>query len=177
MAWTAPATFTDGSILTGAQMNAISANLNETAPAKATTAGGFIVTTGANTVIQRDPASDTINTAQSTTSTTFVDLGPGPIAGPVTSGLRAIVWMTAQVNNSLAATESIASLAISGATTLAADDNNGVSNQASAALADVTVARCWRVAVTPGANTYTMKYRVAAGTGNFRRRAVVVLPG
>lgn len=176
MPWTAPAVFTDGSILTGSQMNAISANLNETAPAKATSAGGFIMTSGANTVIQRDAASNTVNASSSVTSTSYVALSGAELIN-VISGTRVILWMTAQVNNSVANVESIMSVAISGATTTGADDNVSVANQSASALSDVTVSRCVRLAVTAGTNTYTPMYRVgAASTGNFRRRSFVAIP-
>lgn len=180
MAWTAPATFTDGSILTAAQLNAMRDNFNETAPAKATGAGGYIVSNGVNSVVQRDPNSDTVNTAQSSTSTSYVDLTTsGPAPGPVVSGTRVIVWMTAQMNNSTAGAETIASVAVSGATTIAADDNYCIDVQqaAAATFADVTACRAVRLTVTAGSNTYTMKYRVTSGTGTWRRRSAVVLPG
>lgn len=180
MAWTAPATFTDGSILTAAQLNAMRDNFNETAPAKATAAGGFIVTSGVNSVMQRDPVSDTVNTSQTTTSTSYVDLASaGPTAGPVTSGTRVIVWMTAQMNNATAAAETLASVAVSGATTTAADDNYCVEVQQAtgATFADVTACRAVRLTVTAGSNTFTMKYRVVSGTGTYKRRCVVVIPG
>lgn len=178
MAWTAPATFTDGSILTASQLNAMRDNFNETAPAKATAAGGFIVTAGVNSVIQRTPSSDTINTSQTTTSTSYVDLTTvGPTCSSVVSDVRVIVWMTCQLNNSGASNESIASVAVSGATTIAGDDNVSLDNQSASAFSDITACRAVRLTVTAGTNTYKMVYRVTAGTGTFRRRSMVVLPG
>lgn len=181
MAWTAPATFTDGSILTAAQLNAMRDNFNETAPAKATGAGGYIVSNGVNSVVQRDPNSDTVNTSQTQTSTSYVDLATvGPAPGPVVSGTRVIVWMTAQMNNNTANAETIASVAVSGATTIAADDNYCLDVQqptTGTAFIDICSSRAVRLTVTAGSNTYTMKYRVTAGTGTWRRRSMVVLPG
>lgn len=53
MAWTTPLTAVSGSILTAAQWNAsVRDNLNETAPAKATTADRMFVTTGPNALQQ-----------------------------------------------------------------------------------------------------------------------------
>jgi hypothetical protein len=180
MAWTAPATFTDGSVLTAAQLNAMRDNFNETAPAKATGAGGYIVSNGVNSVVQRNPVSDTINVAQTTTSTSYVDLASvGPTAAGVVSDTRVVVWFTAQPNNNAAGAESIASIAISGATSSAADDNVSVSLQqpsTGTAFIDVTVCRAVRFTVTPGTNQFQFKYRVSAGTGSFRRRSIVVLP-
>ncbi|MDT4991412.1 MAG: hypothetical protein QOH97_1304 [Actinoplanes sp.] len=177
MAWTAPATFTDGSILTAAQLNAMRDNFNETAPAKATGAGGFIATNGVNSVIQRNPGSDTVNTSETTTSTSFVDLATvGPRALSVVTDVRAIVWFTAQLNNSGAGNESIVGVAVSGATTAAADDNVSLDNQSATAFSDITACRATRFTVTAGTNNFTAKYRVTAGTGAFRRRQIVVIP-
>src|SRR3954469_8286719 len=53
MAWTAPATYTSGNVLTAAMMNAISANLNETGPAKATTSNQLLVSDAANSIFPR----------------------------------------------------------------------------------------------------------------------------
>jgi hypothetical protein len=180
MAWTAPATFSDGSILTAAQLNAMRDNFNETAPAKATAAGGYIVSNGVNSVVQRDPNSNTFNTATTSTSTSYVDLtGTGPAAGPVVSGTRVIVWFTAQMNNNTVNTETICSVAVSGTTTIAADDNYCIDVQqptTGTAFIDITACRAVRLTVTAGSNTYTMNYRVTAGTGSWRRRSLVVLP-
>jgi hypothetical protein len=177
MAWTAPATFTDGSILTAAQLNAMRDNFNETAPAKATAAGGFIVSSGVNSVIQRTPVSDTVNTQQTTTSTSYVDLTTvGPSCSSVVSDVRVILWMTVQANNATASAEACASPAVSGATTTAADDNYCVDVQSASASSDITVARCVRLTVTAGTNNFVLKYRVTSGTGSFRRRSMVVIP-
>jgi hypothetical protein len=164
---------------TAAQFNQyVRDNLNETAPAVATAAGGFIVTDGVNSVIQRTPGSDTVNTSQTTTSTSYVDLTTvGPRALAVVSDVRAIVYFTTQLNNSGANNESIVSVAVSGATTVAPDDNVSLDNQAASAFSDITCCRATRFNVTAGSNDYTMKYRVTAGTGTFRRRQIVVLPG
>lgn len=177
MAWTAPATFTDGSVLTGAQLNAMRDNFNETAPAKATAAGGFIVSNGVNSIIQRNIVSDTINTQQTTTSTSFVALATaGPTCLNVVSDTRVLLFMTCQLNNNTANQESIAAAAISGATTAIADDNTSIDNQSASASSDITGSRIVRHTVTPGTNTFTMQYRVTGGTGAFRRRSMVAMP-
>lgn len=171
--------------LTAAQWNAsVRDNLLTTGPAVASSAGGYIVTSGVNAVVQRNPGSDTVNLAQTATSTSYIDLGATPTPGPdvqnIVSGTRCIVFLTAQMNNNTAGAESISSVAVSGATTIAADDNVSCDVQqptTGTAFIDITAARCVRLTVTAGSNNYTMKYRVSAGTGTFKRRSVVVLPG
>lgn len=167
-------------MLTAAQLNAMRDNFNETAPAKATAAGGFIVTNGVNSVIQRMPSSDTVNTSQTSTSTSYVDLtSVGPTCSNVVSDVRVIVWMVAQMNNNGASNETIASVAVSGATTTAADDNYCIDVQqptTGTAFIDICSSRVVRLTVTAGTNTYTMKYRVTGGTGTWKRRSMVVIP-
>ena len=49
MAWTSPRTYTTGELITASILNThVRDNLNETAPAKVTTAGDILVGTGAN---------------------------------------------------------------------------------------------------------------------------------
>lgn len=169
------------SAFTAAQFNQyVRDNLNESAPAKATGAGGYIMSNGVNSVIQRNPGSDTINTSQTSNSTSYVDLASvGPRALAVVSDVRALVFFTAQMNNNTASTETITSVAVDGATTIAPDDNVSIAvdQPSGGAFVDVTCCRATRFSVTAGSNDYTMKYRVTGGTGTWRRRQLVVLPG
>lgn len=179
MAWSTPLTAVSNATLTAAQWNAsVRDNLAETAPAKATAAGNFFVSTGANTIAQRIPVSDTINTSQTTTSTSFVDLSSLPSV-TTTSDTRIIVWFAAQMNNTVVGAESITSVAVSGTTTTAADDDVSCDVQqpsSGTAFIDITSSRVVRLTVTPGSNTYRLRYRVSAGTGAFKRRTIVALP-
>ena len=50
MAWTTPRIWDDGIIISAAQMNAVSDNLRETAPAKAEAYGDIFYATGANQI-------------------------------------------------------------------------------------------------------------------------------
>ncbi len=53
MSWTTPRTWVNGEIPGATEMNAhVRDNMNETAPAKATTAGELIVVTGANAIAE-----------------------------------------------------------------------------------------------------------------------------
>lgn len=178
MSWSTPLTAVSNATLTAAQWNAsVRDNLLVTVVALATAAGNMFVSTGANALAQRVPSSDTVNTSQTSTSTSYVDLASvGAQCASVVSDIRVIVWMTAQMNNGTASQDSISSVAVSGATTTAADDNYCLDVQSPTAFTDMTAARTVRLTVTAGTNTYTQKYRVTGGTGTFRRRSMVVLP-
>lgn len=178
MAWTTPLTAVSNASLTAAQWNAsVRDNLLTTAPALATAAGNLFVSSGANSLAQRVPASDTINTSQTTTSTSYVDLATvGPQTNSVVSDIRVITWSTAQFNNGGASNESIVGILISGATSTAPDDNISLDNQSASAFSDITATRVTRWTVTAGTNNFRQQYRVTAGTGTFRRRSLVTLP-
>jgi hypothetical protein len=114
---------------------------------------------------------------ETTTSTSYVDLAtPGPAATiTVPASGKARVTITAAVFNS-GTDQCSVGIAVSGATTTAADD-------ARALRTTITAAHFWRVSMstvftglTPGSTTFTMKYRVNAGTGNFSVREINAEP-
>lgn len=151
-------------------------NLNETAPAKATVAGRVIVTTGANSVAEREVKQSIITTQQTTTSSSFTDLAtPGPTV-TVTTGTRALVWFAAQMANSLANTVTQCSVAVSGATTIAASQTDDLYNDGLGAN-NANRASVMHLfdALTPGVNTFKLQYRVNTGTGTFYDRTLGVM--
>lgn len=181
MSWSTPLTAVSNATLTAAQWNAsVRDNLLVTAPALATAAGNMFVSSGANVLAQRVPNSDTVNTSETTTSTSYVNLTTaGPTASSVVSDVRVIVWWTVQSNTATVSTDSLSSIDVSGATTTAATDNycTDVGQPGSGtAFLDVSASRVVRLTVTAGTNTYKVVYRVTGGTGTFKRRTIVVLP-
>lgn len=181
MAWTTPLSAVSNATLTAAQWNAsVRDNLLVTAVALATAAGNMFISSGANSLAQRIPSSDTINTQETTTNTSYTNLTTvGGTCASVVSDVRVIVWWTVQSNTATVSTESISSIDISGATTTAPSDNYCTDVQqpsTGTAFLDVSVARTVRLTVTAGSNTYTMKYRTTGGTATFRRRSIVTLP-
>ena len=110
-----------------------------------------------------------VSTSQTTTSTSYADLATvGPTATVVSKGTVAVVlWADVQSTTSGSAASSPA---VSGATTTAASDTWG------AIASDSTRTTVgWAVfTITPGSNTYTIKYRVTGGTGTFRDRRMFV---
>lgn len=178
MAWTAPMTAVANAVFTSSQYNThVRDNLLETAPAKATVAGTYSIATGPNSIQERVPTTAEVNTNEGTSTTTYTDLAtPGPSV-TVTTGTKAIVWFNSQVVNSSANVETYATVEVSGATTISADDSWAICQDGAPA------SQFWGFGTTTmfttlnsGSNTFTMKYRVSAGTGTYRRRNIIVLP-
>lgn len=98
----------------------------------------------------------------------------------VTTGTTALVWLFANSTIPVACVNSI-SFAVSGATTLAASDTNGVSTENETGISGVKVALSGMIYVTgltAGSNTFTMKYKQTNGVAGavFSSRTIGVLP-
>lgn len=180
MTWSTPLTAVANAALTAAQWNAsVRDNLNETAPAKATSNGSYFVGTGSNAIAERTSAVASNTLTDTTTATTFGDLSStsGP-AVTVTSGQRALVLVASRIVNNTVGAVSRTGWAISGATTLGASVDLSVAAEAAVVSQDFWVSGAWLyTGFTAGSNTITMKYRVdSASTGSFGDRRVSVLP-
>jgi hypothetical protein len=176
MAWISPPTFVSGAVLTAAQLNILSGNLNETAAAKATTQGQFFVATAANQLAPRLPVQTSANITESTASTTFADLTTfGPTAD-TTTGLWALVCMQAMVQPGTSGASGQIGIEVTGATTIAASTIY-LSLTAAAVNQQVTCAGVRTiVGLTSGLNSFTMKYAVTGGTVQFGRRFLSIVP-
>lgn len=175
MAWTTPPTLTDGQVLTGAHTQIWRDDLLETGPAKATTTGRILVTTGANSIAERVVDSNRVSTAETTTSTSYAALAtPGPTL-TVTTGGRALVSINAALSNGTLGQRTYASIAISGATTTAAADSESFNFQVYGSNAEhrggVTAVHF----LTAGSNIFTMQYKVSGGTATISNRAIQVM--
>jgi hypothetical protein len=170
-------TAVSNSTLTAAQWNAsVRDNLLMTVPAVTTAAGTIFVGTAANTVGQRVVTSDTIDTSETTTSTTFVDITTVGPQVTLTTGVLALIFYAAQMNNSTVGSASLVSWAVSGATSVAAGDATSINIDAAATFQDVRAADVRRATgLTAGSNTFKLQYRVSANTGTFLRRHLVVM--
>lgn len=178
MAWSAPMTAVAGATFTAAQFNQyVRDNLNETAPAKATAASQLFVSTGANAIATRQPSSNFISTNQSTSSTSYTNLATVGPTVTVTTGTIAMVWFAASASNATSDSMTACSVAVSGASTVAASDNWMVQTDG------VTAGNFTRgsgmhvfTGLTPGTNTFQMKYRAGSFTASFQFREISVLP-
>lgn len=169
-------------VFSAAQFNQfVRDNLNETAPAKATAAGSHFVATGVNAIVERLTQGATDLNSGTTTATSFANLDAPAAIGPtvtVETGPSALVIVQSQLSNSGAGSSRMA-YEVSGATTIAAADNRGTGVFGSAGVAIIassTALHFAGVALTPGVNTFTAKYRVSSGTGTFTQRRIIVFP-
>lgn len=180
MAWSTPLTAVANASLTAAQWNAsVRDNLLMTAPAVATTAGMIIGITAANSIAQRVPDAQQQLGGETTTSTTYTGTlsGGAGSAGPsVTQACtRALISFSCRQSTSVATTNVWTSVAVSGASTIAASDNYATSM-------DILNAQIFHglsyveKGMTQGNNTFQMQYRVSGGTGTFATRRINVVP-
>jgi hypothetical protein len=180
MSWTTPLTAVANASLTAAQWNAsVRDNLLGTAPALATTAGSIFATTAANSIAERIPTNNTSFGSETTTSASYTATlsGGAGTSGPgvvVTTGPKALISFHARQSSSVGGTNVWSSVAISGATTIAANDNWAISYDQAG---QIFHGLCYlEASLTPGSNTFTEQYRVSGGTGTFAARRINVVP-
>jgi hypothetical protein len=186
VAWTTLPTYSDGNVLTAAQLNAIAANINESAPAKATATGRLIVTTAANAIAERVPTVARITGgAQTTTSTTLTDLTTtGPQIATLATGTSAIFTVSAFCFNTSAGQGCYVGCAVSGASTIAGDLFRSLRIMSGAASENSKQSYIGAFGngggtnLTAGNNTFTAKYASTSGaaTATFDERELMVLP-
>lgn len=178
MSWSAPMTAVAGATFTAAQFNQyVRDNLNQTAPALATAASQIPVSTGANAIAMRTPSTTSILTSQSTSSTSYTDLATVGPTLTATTGTIALVWFSAALSTNVTNSQSLCSVAVSGASSVAASDNWAAFSDG---IASGNFVRFGQMHVftglTIGSNTFTMKYRAGSNTATFQWRELSVLP-
>lgn len=115
-----------------------------------------------------------VDTEQTTTSTSFTDLATAGPAVTASTGTRALIVFSALMYQTTGGT-GYCSVAVSGATTLAANDTNAIT-YASTAFGSSMCRVLLLSSLTAGSNTFTMKYRTTANTLNAGRRSIAVIP-
>lgn len=183
MAWTAPMTAVANAVFTAAQFNThVRDNFLETAPAKATTQGTVFVANSANSIVERFPSTASVNANEALASLgSFQDLTtPGP-AVTVDTGTKALVWFAASGGDTTTATSvNEVSVAVSGATTIAASINWELRIQPGTANVFNRVSGLHVfTTLNAGSNVFTLKYQGANGTAGqhfFNQREILVLP-
>lgn len=118
-----------------------------------------------------------VTTSETTTSTSYVGLTtPQTVTVTVGANGLLLVGFGAQMSNS-GANFSSASVALSGANTVAAADDWRILQSAATGASAVGVGRTWLfTGLTPGSTTVTLQFKVAATTGTFANRNVWALP-
>src|SRR5574343_510386 len=118
-------------------------------------------------------------TVQATTSTTYTDLatvGPARTAPVGTTG-KALVMLSSTIISAVGGNTAAMSVAISGASTVAASDAYCLLAQASGGSYTFSLSRAVLfTGLTAGSNTFTAKYRVSSGTATFLSRDIAVFP-
>lgn len=178
MAWTSPMTAVANAAFTAAQFNThVRDNLLETAPGKATESGTYFTGNGANAIVERKVGLDfKTSTTETTTSTSYTDLATTGPTITVTTGTRAIVVISARMENNTAGQGCFVGYDISGAHTEAATDVNSLIFESDSAGQAMAASHVTMHTLTAGSNTFTAKYKVDGGTGSFSRRKIVVMP-
>jgi hypothetical protein len=178
MAWTAPMTAVAGNIWTSAEFNAhIRDNLLETMPGKATAANRMYISNGLNSIAERVPSTATVATAQTTSSTSYTNLTTVGPQVTVTTGTAALVWAVVRCQHSSGGAECSWAVEVSGATTLAANDNwRGLQSGVTAANPNRFGVMHLFSNLTAGSNTFTIKYKTSGATATFQDRDIIVVP-
>lgn len=182
MAWSVLPTYSDGNVLTAAQVNAIAANINETAPAKATATGRIFVTTAANAIAERIPSIARITGGtQTTTSTSLTDLTTtGPQIATLATGTSAIFAVGGFCFNTTAGQGCYIGCAVTGASTIAGDLFRSLRIMSGAASENSkqSYIGMFNATLTAGNNTFTAKYASTSGaaTATFDERELLVIP-
>jgi hypothetical protein len=124
-------------------------------------------------------ASDTVLTAQTTTSTAYTDLATAGPAVTLTTGTSAIVTISAILGQGADSGQTInAGVAVSGASTIAASNDYSLflnGDDFTSSSGNVSISTTFKVTgLTPGSNTFTMKYRTSSSTARFENRHITV---
>jgi hypothetical protein len=118
-----------------------------------------------------------VDTAQTTASATYVDLATvGPSVTCVT-GTTALCMVSSLFNHSVINNTGMISVAVSGATTLAAADARSVFEfEPNVGNSSTLSGLILLTGLTAGSNTFTAKYRTTAATATFTYRTLAVIP-
>jgi hypothetical protein len=156
----------------------------ETEAGKALQAGDFFAVSGVNKIDRRVPTTSFVvgssGTDSQTSTTEWSDLDTAGPSLTVTTGTRALVFMSAHATIDDAASSASCSWDISGATTREPQDVTMLLFDGLAAGKTMRASQ-WdliETTLTPGENTFTMKYKVGVDTtvATFQNRMLAVFP-
>ena len=126
------------------------------------------------------PLNGVVATSETTTSTTYTDLttvGPAATVTVSSSGLKALVTISAQLSNSNNNRLCLMAFDVTGATTVAASDAQAILYTTSGGGTAAQMSATYLVTgLTAGSNTFTAKYRASANTCTFTNRNIIVTP-
>lgn len=126
-----------------------------------------------------NPDGNSVVTLQTTTTGSFTDLAT---AGPqctvtVGSSGKCLLIVSCKLWTSTSTDLAYATYEVSGATTIAADANKGLQGLGSSSGLQTGTFVTLEKTLTPGSNTFKMKYKVDGGaTGSFALRSIIAIP-
>jgi hypothetical protein len=164
--------------LSVASLELLRTNLAESAGAKATTAGRHFAVTGSGSIAERASVSDVDDSVFSTSSTTYVNATTVGPTVTVTTGVQAFVHLYSFISSNVASTYALYGFDVTGATTQAVNDNRALYVATfTAGVGMASSATILVTGLTPGSNTFTVKYKViGAVTATFDHRRLSVFP-
>jgi len=141
--------------------------------------GSSTPTYAANWVCVTQVGAVTDTTCSTVTTASFADPSTAGNTNPtvtLVTGTSAIVDINSTLYNSTAGAYNYVSFAVSGATTLAGSEGNSYYYSSTGGTpADQHTGRRFIITgLTAGTNTFTMKYKVGSGTGQYNRRTLIV---
>jgi hypothetical protein len=114
-------------------------------------------------------------TEQSTTSTSYTDLSTSQSV-TLTTGTKAIIFLTCEAKNGTVAGRNRISVAVSGSSSIAAsDDYSAIFRYPVADPTSTITGTFFLTGLTAGSNTFTMKFKSVDGTtASFQNRYLIV---
>jgi hypothetical protein len=178
MTWNAPKTFVANTVLSARDLNdQIRDNQQELMAAKATLEGGYFLSDGPNMLVERRRKAHTLAAWSWTASTTYADPsvgGTGPIV-TMETGSNALIWIKGEISNS-GTSDAYMSVAVTGNSVIAASDTYSLAFSGATKAVFQASYGFMMDTLTPGTNTFTVKYRASAGTSYFVNRQLSVFP-
>lgn len=171
-------TAVDNASWTAAQFNThVRDNLLETMPGKASAAGNWFAVSATNAIAERAISEANVATSQTTASTSYTDLATVGPSITVTTGTRALVFWSANMSNASANIGSNMSVAVSSATTIAANNTWRCCINGYTAANGARAGSFYLFTLTAGSNIFTAKYRSdTAAVATFSDRQLMVMP-
>jgi hypothetical protein len=128
--------------------------------------------------VTADAVSADVVPSQSTTSLSYTNLSTtGPeVTLTLVAGQGVLVLISARAYSTLggASGQALFSFEVTGASTLAANDSNGVESLLISTEGVGTMRATWYVATNSGSHTFRMRYRAGtAGTASFTERRII----
>lgn len=166
-----------GGVFTAAQFNTyVRDNLNQLAPAKSTTVSSWFPVSAVNQLTERFPTQNNASGSSTTTATSYGNLADGvTTAVTVSTGTMALVMLYTNFSGTSGGANRIwMSYEISGATTAIPSDTRSLHHTFVGGLR--FGASFLHTGLTAGSNTFTLRYRVTAGTGTYTNRRIAVIP-